>query len=737
MNNIQTTVLKENLQLFIKGILNSYSQVFFSEKLLFSFLLLLVTFVDPYAGFFGFMAVLATNTIALFFGLNKYIVAKGLYGFNSLLVGLGLGIYFVPGWHLFAVILLGSLLTLFISISLEGIIGKYALPYLSLPFIFTIWIIILATREFGELGISQRGVYTINELYQVGGKTIVQIYHWWHNLPVTESLRVYFVSLGAIFFQFNVFSGILIAAGLLYYSRIAFSLSLLGFYTAFVFYNFIGANITELNYSYIGFNYILTAIALGGFFVIPGKVSYLWVILIIPVVALLTISLNKIMSVFFLPVYSLPFNVMVLLFLYALKFRVRENKQLTEVLFQYNSPEKNLYSHLNNSLRFRHWGKISMKLPFFGEWKITQAYNGKITHKGDWKHALDFEIFDEKDKSYQKSGDFPEDYYCFDKLVLSPADGIIEEVVDDIPDNTIGEVNLRENWGNTIIIKHADGLYSKLSHLKYKSALVKKDEKVKQGQSLASCGNSGRSPYPHLHFQVQSTPYIGSKTIEYPISNYILISNEIFEFQSFRVPKEDDIVSNIEINSLLKTAFQFIPGKKFLIKGNKNGKSFTSECEVYADILNRSYIECKTTGSRAWFENTGTIWYFTHFEGKKNSILYFFFLAAYKVQLGFYKGIQIKDSFPLHILFSKAGLLIQDFMAPFFMFLRAKYEMNYTYIDDELTPSEIRLHSKTTSYFFAQKVNESQFEFVIQQGGIQSFQIRKDKLIIDAVCTEL
>ncbi len=59
-----------------------------------------------------------------------------------------------------------------------------------------------------------------------------------------------------------------------------------------------------------------------------------------------------------------------------------------------------------------------------------------------------------------------EDYYCYNKAVLAPADGIVEEILDGIRDNAINDVNTIENWGNTIIIKHADFLYSKLSHLK-------------------------------------------------------------------------------------------------------------------------------------------------------------------------------------------------------------------------------------------------------------------------------
>ena len=109
-------------------------------------------------------------------------------------------------------------------------------------------------------------------------------------------------------------------------------------------------------------------------------------------------------------------------------------------------------------------------------------------------------------------------------------------VLDRVPDNVVGEVNLKENWGNTVIIKHDEHLYSSLSHLKEGSVKVKEGDSIKKGDVIGRCGNSGRSPYPHLHFQMQETPYIGSLTLEYPISYYIRHSNGGFRLKSFEFP---------------------------------------------------------------------------------------------------------------------------------------------------------------------------------------------------------
>jgi urea transporter len=157
----------DNIRLFLKAIPNSYGQVFFSDHKLFSWILLVVTFFDLNAGLMGLLSVITTNLVGFLLGFDKRTISKGVFGFNSLLVGLGLGVYFQPSVHLTLIILMAAILTLLIAVSLQGVIGKYALPYLSVPFLISIWIMTLATKEFTALGISERGIYTFNDLYTI------------------------------------------------------------------------------------------------------------------------------------------------------------------------------------------------------------------------------------------------------------------------------------------------------------------------------------------------------------------------------------------------------------------------------------------------------------------------------------------------------------------------------------------------------------------------------------------
>ena len=681
---------------------------------------MLVSFFDYMAGICGILSILISNLIALWLGFDKAKIVNGLYGFIALLVGLGIGIYFDYSWLLFLILALASVFTFFISVVLEGIIGKYGLPFLSVPFLLVFWAVSLASREFHALGISERGIYTLNDLYIIGGQSLVDFYTWFNSIPIFESLKIYFISLGAIFFQYNVLSGLLISIGLLLFSRISFTLSLIGFYGAYIFYHLIGAQITEVTYTYIGFNYILTAIAIGGYFLIPSLLSYLWTLILIPVVAIITISSSIVFSNIGLSIFSLPFNIIVLIFIYSLKIRTTKSEKLREVPVQYNSPEKNLYLYKTNLLRFsQSYLYIHIKLPFIGEWTVSQAHNGKYTHKGEWQHAWDFIITDENNKQFTNNGSLPEHFYAYKKSVIATADGIIDEIIDNVADNQIGEVNTEDNWGNTIIIKHTEFLYTKLCHLKAGSFKVTKGDFVKQGQVLALCGNSGRSPFPHLHFQLQATPFVGSKTLNYPLCNYISHNFGINKLHSFDKPNIDDKLSNIQVNDLMKHAFNFIPGKKLKYAVFNAEKKEFLEWEVITNVYNQSYIYCSKTKSSAYFTSDGNILYFCHFEGDKKSVLFYFMLAFYKLNLGFYQDVEMTDILPVTLLFSKSKLFFHDFIAPFYQLFSSSFSIKYTFIDDYFQSSKIILKSNIKAGFLNKSKTKMSFESEIGKYGIE------------------
>jgi len=715
------------MKFYRDSIVNSYAQIFFSNHKWLAYLLLLASFIDPYLGVSGLIAAVASVFFAKWMGFNKESIRSGMYSYNSILVGFTIGVFYKFSLPFFGILLLASLLTMLITVCLSAFVAAYRIPFLSLPFMFGVWSILLGARGFKAIELSERGIYAINDLYSFWGPDMAKFMQEMALLKFPLLIDVYLKSMGAIFFQYNLLTGILMALGLLIYSRIAFSLSVLGFLTGYYFVQFFQGNMTELEYSYIGFNYILSSVALGGFFMVPSLRSYLLVMVSAALIALSISALGNFFYVFQLPIYSLPFSIVVMLIIYALNNRYSMNG-LHMVQYQQYSPEKNLYTYHNRLERFKNDTYFHIHLPFYGEWFVSQAHEGAITHKDDWRFAFDFVIADETQKTFKSPGEEVSDFYCYNLPVLAPAAGYVVTLVDGIADNVIGDVNLGENWGNAIVIKHSDFLYSKITHIKEASFKVKLGDYVKKGEVLASCGNSGRSPEPHIHFQVQSTPFVGAKTLKYPISYYVSKQNEKYTFHSFDYPLEGQTIFRINTTALLKNNFDFVPGMTMDFAVDRGGEKSNVKWEVFVDSVNQAYIFCHETQSLAYFVNNETLHYFTDFKGDKKSLLYYFYLGAHKILLGYYHELEVKDVLPIDGFFTGFSKVIQDFVAPFGIYLKTEYSAKFMEIDDPMSPSKIRISSSALVKIGENVKRKIEFYFVLNHSKNFTMTINEGKI---------
>jgi murein DD-endopeptidase MepM/ murein hydrolase activator NlpD len=58
--------------------------------------------------------------------------------------------------------------------------------------------------------------------------------------------------------------------------------------------------------------------------------------------------------------------------------------------------------------------------------------------------------------------------------------------------------------GNSVFLKTKNNEFILFAHFKQFSIKVKQGDKVKLGQVLGLCGNTGNSAEPHLHFHLQN-----------------------------------------------------------------------------------------------------------------------------------------------------------------------------------------------------------------------------------------
>ncbi len=152
--------------------------------------------------------------------------------------------------------------------------------------------------------------------------------------------------------------------------------------------------------------------------------------------------------------------------------------------------------------------KTKLKLPFAGDWFVYQGgalvYQNGDAYRDAERYSLIFTVL-KNGQPFSGDGSKNEQFYCYGTPVAAPADGTVVMVNDTFADNMPGHSEQVMPNGNRVLISHGNQEYSLLLHLKQNSIKVKSGDKVKQGDVVAECGNSGNSPVPHLEYRLQNT----------------------------------------------------------------------------------------------------------------------------------------------------------------------------------------------------------------------------------------
>ncbi|HDD35330.1 MAG TPA: peptidase M23, partial [Candidatus Desulfofervidus auxilii] len=508
---------------YIKAIINSYSEIIFLEGYFPGGILFLSTLINPNVGLAGLVCVLSSYVFALAIGMHKEFLKSGFYTYNPLLVGLSIGYLFKLNLLTTFFTITAGILAFVTTLALFNIFSYYLrLPVLSVPFVLVSSIAYLASSKYANLFVNS--LYPHSFLKFMENKVPL----WFAGLTK---------SLGAIFFSPHIISGLFFLLVLLFTSRILLFLAILGYLEGTFIVGIMKGSFYQAFYDINAFNFALIAMAIGGVFLIPSPKSYFTAMTAIAVSPFLLESAKTFWSIYGLPVFTLPFNIITLSFVYVLG--LVGYPYLTKI-YQ-GTPEKTLDYYLSHLFRFKGTER-TLTLPFSGKWTIWQGINGKWTHKGPWRYAIDFVITDEKKQTYKGHGNSLEDYYCFKKPILSPTRGRVIKVTNNVPDNPPGVTDKERIWGNMVIIYDDRGFYVVIAHFLQDSIKVKEGEWVERGQMLGLCGNSGYSPQPHIHIHVQLTPKLPAPTVPFSFVQYFTQNHTKPVYRANCLPKEGEQV---------------------------------------------------------------------------------------------------------------------------------------------------------------------------------------------------
>jgi len=213
--------------------------------------------------------------------------------------------------------------------------------------------------------------------------------------------------------------------------------------------------------------------------------------------------------------------------------------------------------------------KSNYILPFNGKWTICNGgLNKKLSHS--WgivtqRYAYDFLIINNEGRSFDKNEKNVENYFCYSKDIITPADGIVIKISNKNNDSRVnGKKAYCDVWdirGNFIVIKHNDTEYSAIAHIMKDSFTVKIGDQVKQGEIIGKCGNSGNTSEPHIHFQLQN-----GKSFFFSAGLPIMFSNIITENSiGYKL-----FLEKFKVNSTCEDNLQKMDNNKYYIGSGLN-----------------------------------------------------------------------------------------------------------------------------------------------------------------------
>lgn len=635
------TLSLEDGKAWLDAIIRAYSQVLFSRSRVVGGLLMAATAFEPRMFAHGLLAVLVATWTARLLKFDDALISEGVYGYNALFVGLGTAALLESSMFSSGVLLFASVLTVLVTAAARSVSANNGLPILTAPFLLVYYLTIATTTS---LGLSLALLPT--------GPNLAFLPDW---------LALYLKSLGMILFLPRLDVGLLMFAALVFHSRIAtmFSLAALGISFLVMQVSALSVLAGDVFPLLLTLNLVFTAIGLGGVWFVPSRSSFLVGMVGAAAAAAATISTAPMLARFGLPILILPFNLTTWLVLYAMRQRTHDGAPKA-VDFVPGTPEENFVFHRTHVSRFGAHYATRLRAPFSGVWTCTQGIDGEFTHQGVWRHAFDFEVMGVDGLVFRGEGATPQDYHCYNLPVLAPAAGTVVRVVNDIPDNLIGQPNLLQNWGNLVLINHAPGLYSLLCHLVPGSVTVFEGAWVVAGQQIGRCGNSGRSPVPHLHFQLQALPRVGAATIPTELHD-VVIEAERPGLLSTAVIEKGQHVRNIRVDeSLAAFFFEFVPGASFTIESN--GRSEKVSIEI--DLLGRKVMKSSLGGSMYFDLEVDRFIIYDVF-GPRHSALHTLRAALPRVPFDDYQALTWEDHLPVGIVYGVAVKTAYEFVAPF------------------------------------------------------------------------
>jgi urea transporter len=302
----------------IDALLRGTGQVMFQNNPLTGLLFLVGIFINSAKlGGAGLLGLAASTLAAYLLGADRTLIRNGLFGFNGILVGIGLAFFLEFDPLLGVYIVLGGAVSTIVMMALANLLSPWDMPALTAPFVLTAWLLLFAVYQFAHVRPSpliapmplepQATVQTeLRELPTGPGDA---------GLTAANLAHGFFRGVGEVMFQDNLLTGVIFLLAILVNSRISAAFaalgSLLGLLTALA----LGGNGVLIYHGLYGFNPVLCAIAIGGLFFVLTWRSAAYALVAAVFSAIVFAAFVVLLSPIGMPALTAPFVLVTWLFL--------------------------------------------------------------------------------------------------------------------------------------------------------------------------------------------------------------------------------------------------------------------------------------------------------------------------------------------------------------------------------------------------------------------------------------
>ncbi|MBI4676499.1 MAG: urea transporter [Elusimicrobia bacterium] len=604
-----------------RSLAGAYSAVFFLDSPWAGAVMAAATFLYPNIGAAGLLGLLSGFVVLQLLGSQPALAYRGFVLYNSLLIGLFTGYLFQLDGGVALLICLAASLTLLLTLFLEAVLRGLGLPVLSVPFTLVAMLLALAAHRFSSL--TDATWYFTEKAPAVF--TVLPAF-------ATHFLR----SLGACLCLPDPLFGAILLGAIACRSPLMAVFAIAGFSLGCLAESL--PQLAPLNTKDPHFfNYSLMFPAIAAVFLVPSASSVGLAVAGTLMGSLVTAGSLAFWDAFRIPITALPFNVMVLLVVRAV-LSAHPARLATEYA---GAPEETIDRLRLNRLRHG-TGEVGVFCPFEGTWAVQQGFDGPLTHRGQWRHALDFVVLGDDGKTFQGEGNELSDHHAFGRPVLSPFDGYMAAVCSNLPDNPVGRVEIQKNWGNHVVVRSLSGVFAIVAHLRKDSATVGVGDYVLAGRKLGECGNSGYSQEPHIHLQVQASPEPGAPSLPFHLVNFV--RDGVARFQG--VPEAGTRLSPLPVNRELERGLSLRIGEP-LEFSRADGPGFSAMPRI--DELRGTTFLLADGGARLYYGKVGAQLFFYGFEGPLDSPLTDLYACLPRVPLAHTGRLRFEDHLPLAV----------------------------------------------------------------------------------------